>query len=171
MCVQFGVRKAQIFGCGCEKRRYKLCFSLNRPTGPIQSQSCDIRLSVCLFVCLFAPSDAFFLGLSLALRSHDQFPGPHWSSFPPSLTFSIPPWELGNLATWKLGNSETWKLRNLETWKPPQKNEIKNQKINKSKKNLKTKNYLCPFLSVLVLVLLSILFNRFSVSRMRNFSL
>ena len=34
---------------------------------------------------MFGPSDAVFLGLSLALRSHDQFKAFHWSSTPPSL--------------------------------------------------------------------------------------
>ena len=45
--------------------------SMKWPTGPIQSKSCDVRL----FVCLFAPLVAVLLGLSPALRSHDQFPG------------------------------------------------------------------------------------------------
>ena len=40
-------------------------FALNRHSGPILSQSRNARLSVCLFVCLFAQSDAvfFFKGL------------------------------------------------------------------------------------------------------------
>ena len=40
-------------------------FSLNWPTGPIQSLSPDVRLSVCLFVFL-RHRVQFFLGLSLA---------------------------------------------------------------------------------------------------------
>ena len=42
-----------------------ITLSLNRPTGPIQSLSPDVRLSVCLFVCRRHPMQ-FFLGLSLA---------------------------------------------------------------------------------------------------------
>ena len=84
-------------------------FSLNQPTWPIQFLSRDIRLSVCFSVCLRHWMH-FFLGLSLAMRSHDQFPGLSLV-LPPSLTPSLPPWKLGNLETWKLGN--------LETWKPP----------------------------------------------------
>ena len=32
-----------------------------------------------------SPSNAVFLGLSLALRSHDQFDASHWSTLPRSL--------------------------------------------------------------------------------------
>ena len=39
-------------------------------------------MSVCPFVCL-SPSYAIFLGLLLALRSHDQFEASHWSTPPP----------------------------------------------------------------------------------------
>ena len=35
-------------------------FSPNRPTGPIRSSSRDVRLSVCLSVCLMSPSHAIF---------------------------------------------------------------------------------------------------------------
>ena len=56
----------------------------------------------------------FFLGLSLALRSHYQFQASHWFFLPPSLTPSLP-WKLGNLETWKLGNSVPWNLNNFET--------------------------------------------------------
>ena len=46
-------------------------------TGPIQSKSCNVRPSM---------SDSVFLGLSLALRSHDQFPALSLvSPLPPSL--------------------------------------------------------------------------------------
>ena len=38
--------------------------------------------SVCLFVCL-RHWVQLYLGLSLALRSHDQFQASHWSSLPP----------------------------------------------------------------------------------------
>ena len=62
--------------------------------------------SVCVSVCAIGCN--FCCGLSLALRSHDQFQASHWSSLPPSLR---------NLETWKLGNSETQKLRNSETRK------------------------------------------------------
>ena len=44
---------------------------------------------------LCLPYAGFFLGLSLALRSHDQFPASHCS---PSLPPSLP---LGNLEAWK----------------------------------------------------------------------
>ena len=59
-----------------------------------------VAMSVCLFVCLCvcAIGCSFFQGLSLALRSQDQFQASHWSSLPPSF---------GNLETWKLGNLET----------------------------------------------------------------
>ena len=55
--------------------------------GPTQLTDSVIKLpcpSVCLSVCLFAPSGAVFLGLLLALISHDQFQASHWSSLPPS---------------------------------------------------------------------------------------
>ena len=67
-----------------------------------------VAMSRCVWYCTIGCS--FFLGLSLALRSHDQFEASHWSSLPPSF---------GSLETWKLGNSETRKLGNSETWKPP----------------------------------------------------
>ena len=69
--------------------------------------------SVCLLVCTIRCS---FLGLSLALRSHNQFPCPHWSpSLPPS---PLETWKLRNSETQKFGNSETWLLGNSETWTP-----------------------------------------------------
>ena len=37
---------------------------------------------VAMIICLFLLPDAVFLGLSFALRSHDQFPGPNWFSLP-----------------------------------------------------------------------------------------
>ena len=46
--------------------------SLTQLSWPSQSSSCDVRLCICMFV----PSQCnLFRGLSLALRSHDQFPG------------------------------------------------------------------------------------------------
>ena len=48
------------------------------PTGPIQSYSHHVRPSVCSSVVL-RHQVQFFLGLSLALRSHDQFRATHWS--------------------------------------------------------------------------------------------
>ena len=60
--------------------------SMNWPTGPIQSKSRDVRL----FVCLFAPLDAVFLGLSPALRSHDQFPGLSLVNIRASVLFICP---------------------------------------------------------------------------------
>ena len=53
-------------------------FSPNRPTWPIQS----ICQNVCLWIytCTYmSPSHAIFLGLSLALRSHDQFEASHYT--------------------------------------------------------------------------------------------
>ena len=54
----------------------------------------SVCLSVCLDVCLFVPSRDF-LGLFLALRSHDQFQASHWYSLPasphPSATSPPPP--------------------------------------------------------------------------------
>ena len=68
------------------------------------SQRRHVRVSVCLSVCLRHLMQ-FFLGLSLAMRSHDQFQASHWSSLPPSL---------GNLETWKLDNLETRKKSKLK---------------------------------------------------------
>ena len=70
---------------------------------------------VCLFVC-WRHQVQFFLGLSLALRSHDQFQASHWPSLPPSLG-NLETQKLGNLETRKLGNPESRKLGNSETWK------------------------------------------------------
>ena len=58
-------------------------FSLNRPHWADSVIECHISLFVCLPVCLSAPTGAFFLGLSLALRSRDQFQASHWSPPPP----------------------------------------------------------------------------------------
>ena len=44
----------------------------------------SVCVSVCLFVCTIGCS--FFQGLSLALRSHDQFQASHWST--PLLLFT-----------------------------------------------------------------------------------
>ena len=81
--------------------------ALFSPTRPhwaelvIESPCPDVCLSV------FAIGYSFFPGLSLALRSHNQFQASHWASLPPSL---------GNLETFKLRNSVTRKVGNLETW-------------------------------------------------------
>ena len=48
----------------------------------------------------FRRSGVVFLGLSLARRSHDQFPGLSLIHLPPSLP-------LRNLETWKLGSLDT----------------------------------------------------------------
>ena len=74
--------------------------------------------SVCLFVCVSvcAIGCSFFRGLSLALRSHDQFQASHWSSLPPSFG-NLETWKLRNLKTQKLGNSETRTPGNPETRK------------------------------------------------------
>ena len=53
-------------------------FSPILPSGPSWSSSRDVRLCFCLYNVPF-PCD-FFLGLSLALRSHDQIPASHWPS-------------------------------------------------------------------------------------------
>ena len=71
--------------CGC---------LLMTESAPLGRFSHKVSMYGCLSVCAIRWS--FFLGLSLALRSHDQFQASHWSSLPPSL---------GNLETWKLGNS------------------------------------------------------------------
>ena len=47
----------------------------------IQSYSRYVCLSVCVCVCGFAPRVQFFLALSLAFRSHDQFQASHWSPY------------------------------------------------------------------------------------------
>ena len=61
-------------------------FSLNRPhraDSVIELPCPSVWMSVCL-----RQGVQFFCGLSLALRSHDQFQASNWSSLPPSL---IPP--------------------------------------------------------------------------------
>ena len=90
-------------------------------------------MSRCLWLCAIGCS--FFLGLSLALRYHDQFQASNWSSLPPSFE-NLETWKLGISETWKLGHSETQKLRNSETQKirtPTPKKNIK--KILGRKKN------------------------------------
>ena len=68
--------------------------------GVLQKYNCNIKqkkiikmdpeggrgpLDVCLCVCCQCPLPMqFFLGLSLALWSHDQFEASHWSTLPPS---------------------------------------------------------------------------------------
>ena len=58
---------------------------------------------------MFAPLDADFLGLSLALRTHDQFPG---------ISLVPPPSLLVNLETWKLRTSGGKKLKELSEKMP-----------------------------------------------------
>ena len=54
-------------------------FSPTRPSGPICSSSRHVR--VCVFICLCVPFPCdLFWGLSLALRSHDQFEASDWST-------------------------------------------------------------------------------------------
>ena len=48
-------------------------FSESGPLGPFSHR---VAMSVCLCVCAIGCS--FFLGLSLAMRSHDQFKASHW---------------------------------------------------------------------------------------------
>ena len=58
------------------KKKKTSPFSPTRPSGPSWSSSRHVRL---LFVCLSVPFPCdFFQGLSLALRSHDQFEVSHW---------------------------------------------------------------------------------------------
>ena len=79
-----------------------LIFTESAPLGRFSHRvAMSVRLSVCL-----CHQVQFFLGLSLALRSYDQFQA------------SIGPTSLPPLETWKLGNLETWILGNLETRKP-----------------------------------------------------
>ena len=82
-------------------------------------------------------------------------------------------WKLGNLEAWNLINSVTKELGNSETLK---KEEEKNMHFcliwyqcyqKKKKKTIKEEN--CKFLPVLVLVLVSALVDRFSVSCMQDF--
>ena len=78
-------------------------FSPNRPhwADSVIESPCPsfFWLSVCAIGC------SLFWSLSLALRSHDQFPG--LSLVLPSLPPSLETWKLGNLETWILGNLET----------------------------------------------------------------
>ena len=80
-----------------------LLFTKSAPRGRF-----SLSRHVCLSVCLRHRMQFFFRGLSLALQSHDQFPG--LSLVPLSLPPSLP---IGNLETWKLSNSKT-KKRKLE---------------------------------------------------------
>ena len=68
-------------------RNHSRVFSPTRPSGPCWSSSHHVRMSFCLSVCVcvwFWPLCAvFFRGLSLPLRSHDQFQACHWSSLSP----------------------------------------------------------------------------------------
>ena len=54
-------------------------------SAPLSRVGHRVAMSMCLFVCLRHRVQFFSLGLSLALRSHDQFQASHWSSLPPSL--------------------------------------------------------------------------------------
>ena len=79
-------------------------FSLNRLTGPILSESCFVRLSVCLLVCAIRCS--FFLQSSFS-DGQSLWNGGFCplSSTPPPPSPLPPP-------------LETWKLRNFETRDP-----------------------------------------------------
>ena len=77
------------YNCTTPMSEILVIFTNSAPLGRVGH---GVAMSVCAIEC------SFFLGLSLALRSHDQIPASHWSSLPPSL---------GNLETWKLRNSET----------------------------------------------------------------
>ena len=64
------------------------CFSLTWPFGPGQSSSCNVHVCMYEFIYIYVPSQRnLFQGLSLALRSHDQFKVSHWSTL---LPYSIP---------------------------------------------------------------------------------
>ena len=55
-------------------------FTVTAPLGRFSQRfAMSVCLCVCLFVCLRHRMQ-FFLGLSLALRSHDQFQACHWST-------------------------------------------------------------------------------------------
>ena len=62
-------------------------FSLNRPTGLIWSSSCNVHISVYMFICPL--SMWIFQCFLLALRSHDQFKACHWLTLLPY--FPAPP--------------------------------------------------------------------------------
>ena len=48
---------------------------------PILSSSCDVSIYIYIYIYMSVPfSCNFFLGLLLALRSHDQIPASHWST-------------------------------------------------------------------------------------------
>ena len=88
-----------------DKISYILCnlsdkFSKNRPLGGFFLL---VAMSVCLSVCLSVPFPCnIFKGLSLALRSHDQFKASHWSTLLPSLP---PPTPGPPLEDWTRGPS------------------------------------------------------------------
>ena len=50
---------------------------------PILCSGCNVSWYICLSIYLSVLPMWFFLGLSLALRSHDQIPASHWSTPPP----------------------------------------------------------------------------------------
>ena len=57
---------------------YRVIFTESAPLGRFSHRDAmSVSRSVCLSICGFAPLGAFFLGLSLALRSHDQFQASH----------------------------------------------------------------------------------------------
>ena len=59
-------------------RNYSTKTVFNRP-GHKAGSIHGIEVCVCVLVCL-SPPHISFLGLSLALRSHDQIPASHWRS-------------------------------------------------------------------------------------------
>ena len=99
----------------------------------IESPCPSVVLCVCAIKCIF------FRGLSLALRSHDQFQASYWSSLPPSFR-TLETWRLGNLVTPKLGNSETQNLANSETLKleNSETRKLRNSRNRKLGKNLES---------------------------------
>ena len=80
-------QKLKKFVQGKRMANFFQTFSLNRPhwvDSVIESPCPSVWMSVCpWYMC------SFFLGLSLALRSHDQFQASHWSSphLPPPIFF------------------------------------------------------------------------------------
>ena len=51
--------------------------------GPLGRFGQVVAMSVYLFIYVYVPVPCNFLGLSLALKSHDQFQASHWSSLLP----------------------------------------------------------------------------------------
>ena len=58
--IKYDLTGKRVSSCCVQRLLFSFSFSPNRPTGPIRSSSRDVRMSVCVFVCV-SPSHAIFL--------------------------------------------------------------------------------------------------------------